>query len=223
MTGWLRLHRQLLEWEWYQCVNTTRVFLHLLLTASWRDARWQGIDIPRGSVFASPDTLATATGLSRQQVRTVLARLQSTNEISTRTTNKGTLITLRNFDSYNPSDSEAAQPVSQPPVKPKSEKTEKPKREWTPDEVQVRVANWFNRRVTTPWNEKELRAWKTITDKTPETLDALEAYYTADIQKDDYRRHDLCTLLNNWAGETDRAHAYIKKHGKDTSTGLLDF
>ena len=101
MNGWLRLHRQLLNWEWYSCMKTTRIFIHLLLTASWRDARWQGVEIPRGSVFASPETLAVATGLSRQQVRTIITRLKSTSEITTKSTSKGTLITLCNFDTYN--------------------------------------------------------------------------------------------------------------------------
>ena len=82
-------------------MKTTRIFIHLLLTASWRDARWQGVEIPRGSVFASPETLAVATGLSRQQVRTIITRLKSTSEITTKSTSKGTLITLCNFDTYN--------------------------------------------------------------------------------------------------------------------------
>lgn len=101
MNGWIHLHRKLLGWEWYSCMKTTRVFLHLLLIASWKDARWQGIEIPRGSVFLSPDTLASATGLSRQQVRTIINRLKSTSEITTKSTSKGTLITLCNFDTYN--------------------------------------------------------------------------------------------------------------------------
>lgn len=113
MNGWLRLHRQLLQWEWYSCANTTRVFIHLLLTASWRNARWQGVEIPRGSVFASPDTLAAATGLSRQQVRTVLTRLKSTSEITTKSTSKGTLITLCNFETYNSEETQSNQHFNQ--------------------------------------------------------------------------------------------------------------
>lgn len=113
MNGWIRLHRQLLQWEWYSCTNTTRVFIHLLLTASWRNARWQGVEIPRGSVFASPETLATATGLSRQQVRTVLTRLKSTSEITTKSTSKGTLITLCNFETYNSEESDSNQHFNQ--------------------------------------------------------------------------------------------------------------
>lgn len=96
-------------------MKTTRVFVHLLLTASWRDARWQGIEIPRGSLFASPETLAAATGLSRQQVRTVIARLKSTSEITTKATNRGTLITICNFDTYNPEGDFINQPDNQQP------------------------------------------------------------------------------------------------------------
>jgi hypothetical protein len=113
MNGWIKIHRQLLSWEWYSCTNTTRVFIHLLLTASWRNARWQGVEIPRGSVFASPETLATATGLSRQQVRTVITRLKSTSEITTKSTSKGTLITLCNFETYNSEETDSNQHFNQ--------------------------------------------------------------------------------------------------------------
>ena len=33
MSGWIKLHRKITEWEWYSDANTFRVFMHLLLTA----------------------------------------------------------------------------------------------------------------------------------------------------------------------------------------------
>ena len=38
--GWIKLHRNLLDWEWYSDIKVCRVFLHLLLTANFKDGNW---------------------------------------------------------------------------------------------------------------------------------------------------------------------------------------
>lgn len=65
------------------------------------------------------------------------------------------------------------------------------------------VGGWFGRRPSTQWSEKELKAWKAIQPIDQEDLAALRWYYTKSECK--YLRRDLCTLLNNWAAEIDRA------------------
>ena len=40
--GFIKIHRSLLEWEWYQDTNTKTVFIHLLLTANYKDKNWKG-------------------------------------------------------------------------------------------------------------------------------------------------------------------------------------
>lgn len=114
MNGWIRLHRQIEEWEWYSCPYTKAVFIHLLIKASWKDARWQGINIPRGSLFCSLETLAASTGLSIQRVRTALARLKSTREITSQSTHRGTLVTLCKWDDYNGDETEGNTPINTP-------------------------------------------------------------------------------------------------------------
>ena len=42
MEGWIKLHRQILDWEWYDDINVKVLFLHLLLTANYEDKKWQG-------------------------------------------------------------------------------------------------------------------------------------------------------------------------------------
>lgn len=41
MDGWIKLHRKLINWEWYQDTNVKVVFLHLLLIANHEDKKWQ--------------------------------------------------------------------------------------------------------------------------------------------------------------------------------------
>ncbi len=98
--GFIVIHRKMLKWEWYQDTNTVRLFFHCLLKANWENKQWQGIEIKRGSFVTGRKILAAETGLSEQQVRTSLNKLISTNEITKRTTNKYTVITINNYGKY---------------------------------------------------------------------------------------------------------------------------
>ena len=48
--GFIKLHRELLEWEWYDDINVYRLFTHLLLKATHKDYKHHGIIIKRGQV-----------------------------------------------------------------------------------------------------------------------------------------------------------------------------
>ncbi len=98
--GWIKLHRQLLEWEWYEDINTTRLFVHLLLIANHKDKNWRGILIKKSEKLTSQIKLADETKLTRQQVRTSLNKLKSTNDITIKTTAQHTVISIINWDLY---------------------------------------------------------------------------------------------------------------------------
>lgn len=99
-SGFIKLFRQMTEWEWYQDVPVTKLFLHLLLIANYEDKRWKGIVVQRGQVSVSLAFLAMGSGLSVQQVRTALSKLESTGEITKRATNGFTLITICKYVDY---------------------------------------------------------------------------------------------------------------------------
>lgn len=102
--GWISLYRQFLEWEWYDCPNIKIIFLHCLLTANHKDKKWRDIIIKRGQLVTSYEKLAAANGITSQQVRTVLEKLQSTDEVSCFTNNQYTLITIKKYDEYQLND-----------------------------------------------------------------------------------------------------------------------
>lgn len=110
--GWVKLHRSILEWEWYSDINTKILFLHLLIKANHRDKKFQGITVLRGQIVTGRDALSFETGLSVQQIRTSLERLKSTNEITIKTNRKGSVIDIVNYDFYQITESE--QPTEQP-------------------------------------------------------------------------------------------------------------
>lgn len=100
LNGYIKLYRQMLNWGWYQDVNTKVVFLHLLLTANFKDTEWQGISVKRGDVVTSLSHLANELNLSVQNVRTALNHLRSTGEITSRSHSKFTIISILKYNEY---------------------------------------------------------------------------------------------------------------------------
>lgn len=107
-SGWIKLHRQLLEWEWYDDTNTKCLFLHCLLRANHNDTEWRGHKIKRGEFLTSVDTLTRETGLTVSQIRTSLKKLISTNEIASKSQARSTIITVIEYDSHQGDDKQVS-------------------------------------------------------------------------------------------------------------------
>lgn len=85
MAGYLKLYREMLDWEWYKNPNTCRIFLHCLLKANWKETTWRGITLKPGQFATSLSSLSKETHLTVKQVRTALDHLTETGEISSKT------------------------------------------------------------------------------------------------------------------------------------------
>lgn len=97
---YVKISRKILEWEWYKDVNTKVLFFHILLKANWKDGRFQGIEIPRGSFVTSYQTLSDETGLTVMNIRTAIKHLKLTQEITVSQHSKFSVITVKNYDAY---------------------------------------------------------------------------------------------------------------------------
>jgi len=98
--GWIKLHRKLTEWEWFDDHNTFRLFIYLLLTTNHKPKQWKGATIKTGSKLTGINSLSEHTGLSVQQIRTSLKKLKETKEITIVPTNKYSIITITNWKKY---------------------------------------------------------------------------------------------------------------------------
>lgn len=98
--GWIKVHRKIVDWEWWSDHNTTRLFMYLLLMATHEDIRHQGIVIKRGQLVTSRAKLSLATGISERSIRTSLENLKTTNEITIKSTNRFTIITICKYEDY---------------------------------------------------------------------------------------------------------------------------
>jgi uncharacterized phage protein (TIGR02220 family) len=117
MKGWIKMNRKIAEWEWYSDIKVCRLFIHMLLKANHAPGRWQGIDILPGQLIIGRSSLSEETGLSEQEIRTVMSKLKSTGEITSKATNKFTVITICKYSEYQGCGIEeqpANQPASQP-------------------------------------------------------------------------------------------------------------
>lgn len=112
MSGWIKLHRELLDWEWYDDLNTSRLFIHLMLTANHKDNKWRGICIKRGSRLTSLDKLSSETNLSVSKIRTSIKKLISTNEISSKSHSQHTVFTMINYSKYQSDDKHIDKPLA---------------------------------------------------------------------------------------------------------------
>ena len=110
--GWVKLHRQLLDWEWYTDINTSRLFIHLVLTVNHKTNNWRGIEIKRGSRLTSLPKLSAETGLSLSKIRTSIKKLKSTDDIADKTHAQHTVLYVNNYDSYQDDSRQDNSPVA---------------------------------------------------------------------------------------------------------------
>lgn len=82
-TGYVKLWRKFTSWEWHDNPNVVTLFIHCLLMANWEDKRWQGVEIKRGEFATTYKHLSDTTGLTIQQVRTALKKLEDSGEVVT--------------------------------------------------------------------------------------------------------------------------------------------
>ena len=104
MEGWVKLWRNILDWEWFDDSAMYKFYSCLFVMDNHEDTNWHGITIYRGQLLTSREKLANRLHFTEQQVRTMLSKLQKTQEISCNSTNKYTIITICNYDKYQNGD-----------------------------------------------------------------------------------------------------------------------
>lgn len=110
--NWIKLYRKICDWQWYQDAKMVHLFVHLMLKASIM----KGSDLSDSwQLCTSLRILSKETGLSLQNIRTCIGKLQRTGEITFRTlpTHLQSIITICNSGSYQTSKRQIAPMSSQ--------------------------------------------------------------------------------------------------------------
>lgn len=114
-TGFIKLSRRLLEWEWIDDPSMVTVWVHCLLAANWKDYRYHGEVIPRGSFLTSSRAFAERCGLSESTVRRCFDKLENSRQIDRQVTHRGTLVKVRNYAVFQDSEMGGPQTSEQTP------------------------------------------------------------------------------------------------------------
>lgn len=96
----IKIDRNITNWQWYQNANTFRVFVDLIIDANIKEGWHQGVKIPRGSTATSYEKIANRLNLTIQQVRTAIQHLKLTGELTTKNHSKFQVITIVNYNLY---------------------------------------------------------------------------------------------------------------------------
>lgn len=203
--GYIKLHRKFLEWEWHSCPNDVALFLHLLINANWKDTRYKGIDVPRGSLVTGRKILSEEVGLTEQQVRTSLEHLKSTSSITIKTYSKFSIISINNYDKYQLDNQQVNQQVTsnqpasnQQVTTSKEYKNIKNKKENISKDISKKKAygQFENVYLTDDEYQKLKERFKDYDDK----IENLSGYLAS--KGDKYKSH-YATILN-WARKDDK-------------------
>ena len=100
IAGFVKLHRKILDWEWYDDPKTFKLFMHLILTVNIKSSTWHGIEIPAGSRVFSYRKLANELLFTEREIRTHLNRLIKTHTVTQYSTPNYSVITVVNWDLY---------------------------------------------------------------------------------------------------------------------------
>ena len=90
----------MIDWEWYDDINTKVLFLHCLFKANHKDKKYRGTVVKRGTFLTGRELLAQETGLSVRQIRTSLSKLKSTNELAIKSSSKGSVVEVVNYSKH---------------------------------------------------------------------------------------------------------------------------
>ena len=77
----MKLDKNFLDWEWWGDINTSRLFLYMLLRANTEDGKYRGLPVPKGCLVSSVSKMSRETNLTEHEIRTALAHLQETKDV----------------------------------------------------------------------------------------------------------------------------------------------
>lgn len=113
--GWIKMHRSIMDWEWYKDSEALHLFIHLLIEANHSNKYWMGVLVKRGEFVTSIASLSKATGITAKKIRARLDKFEETGEIKRTASNKHTIITVINYNNYQDSVGEESKPEKEEP------------------------------------------------------------------------------------------------------------
>lgn len=102
MEGFVKLGREVEEWEHFKDPNCMLVLIYLIIHAKYTDGEFQGYALHPSDVVYSIKGISNSTGLSDRQVRTALGKLKATGILTSISTSKFSVGSLGKWASQKP-------------------------------------------------------------------------------------------------------------------------
>lgn len=191
--SYIKIHRKILEWEWYTDPNTFRLFIHLLINAYFETKSWQGIDIERGQIVIGRKKLSEQLKLSEREIRTSITKLKTTNKYS--------IVTICKYEDYQGSDKPERQSSDQQTTTTKERKERKEvKKDIYREFAHLKITVFeFNKLVEAGYSKEQIDG----------KLDDIENW------KKNKNYSDLYKTVNNWLKKD-----YPEVVSKQAKTGI---
>lgn len=181
LNGWVKLHRRIVDWEWFKKPETLSLFIYCLTRANIADGSWRNIAYKRGQFITSLDTIRKDTGLSIQQARTALKHLVSTGELSAKSTNRYTMITICKYDDYQSMPEDANTPNNNQATNNQHAKTKRSNKQSTTGEEEEEDGE---RRRGRSERKKSSKEDKKKTSFIPPSVDEIDSFIRSESLTD---------------------------------------
>ncbi len=104
---WIKLSRDIINWQWYHDDNAKSVFLHIALSVRWKEGFVGNTKLNAGEMLTTQCELAERLGKSRYQIRTALDALKSSGAIQCTSAKGKTLIKVSKYAYSGPANNKS--------------------------------------------------------------------------------------------------------------------
>lgn len=115
-SGWVKLHRKILDKGWSNKPNIGWLWIHLLLKANHKpkEFMWNNkiVILKEGQMITGRNKLAKETGINRSSIDRILKFLENEHQIEQQMTTKFRLITVLNWKEYQENEQQCEPQVS---------------------------------------------------------------------------------------------------------------
>jgi G3E family GTPase len=188
----IKLDRNILNWRWFHDANTLKVWIYILAKANVKPRDFENITIERGQFVTSYANMAKELDMSVQSVRTALNHLKLTNEVTSTSTSKYTLISVLNYSLYQDKSTSKSTNHQQASNKPSTNDQQQYKN----DKNDKNVKNVISYSSTAPQNElSKFEIFYSSYPKKKKRVEAEKAF--AKLNPDDVLFQTILTALEN--------------------------
>lgn len=121
-SGWLKIYRSIVDWEWFSEHDMTVFFIWCLCNANVDGRMWRGVYVKPGQLVVSRSTVCKELGISERRYRTIISRFAKSGEITMKPQGAFSILTIVNWEIYQEDANSEIVSIEESATTPKKEK-----------------------------------------------------------------------------------------------------